>query len=105
VTEFYSQEIQVVRTEKPGLPSAFTWQGKQYQIREIWGEWPDYGFGSLKRGRWWQRRHRTFFRVVTEGGEVFEIYLDRSEKKKKWFLYKRLDETSRSAPGKIEGQR
>lgn len=89
--KFYSQEIQVKAGQKPGIPSAFVWRGREYRIQEVWGEWPDYGFGPLPRGRWWQRRHRTYFRVVTEEGEVFDIYLDRGAKRKKWILYRQLD--------------
>lgn len=98
VDEFYSQEIQVETGERPGVPRGFTWQGKEYRIQEIWGEWPDYSFGLTLRDRvrWWQRRHRTFFRVVTDGGEVFEIYLDRGGKGKRWILYRRLDSSAKS---------
>jgi hypothetical protein len=95
VDEFYSQEIQVKAGKKRGIPSAFIWRGKEYRIQEIWGEWPDYGFGPVQKGRWWQRRHRTYFRVVTEAEEVFEIYLDRGGGRKKWFLYRRLKASSR----------
>lgn len=93
--QFYSDEIQVSAAEKPGIPSAFIWRGKKYRIQEIWGEWPDYSFGSAPKGRWWQRRHRTYFRVVTDEEEVFEIYLDRGGGRKKWFLYRRLKASSR----------
>jgi hypothetical protein len=92
-SKFYSEQIQVVCDQKPGIPSAFIWRGKRYDIQEIWGEWPDYGFGATSTGRWWQRRHRTYFRVVTDREEVFEIYLDRASHQRQWFLYRRLDET------------
>lgn len=95
MNEFYSQEIQVKAGKKRGIPSDFIWRGKKYRIQEIWGEWPDYSFGSAPKGRWWQRRHRTYFRVVTDEGEVFEIYLDRGGGHKKWFLYRRLKASSR----------
>lgn len=91
---FQSQEITVRTGHRPGLPEAFLWRGKEYRIREIWGEWPDYGFGRAGKGRWWQRRHRTYFRVVTEDEEVFEIYLDRGSRRKRWFLYRRLGGSS-----------
>jgi len=94
VKRFYSQEIQVKTGRKSGIPSAFIWGGREYRIREIWGEWPDFSFGSVTRGRWWQRRHRTYFRVVTESDEVFEIYLDRGARRKKWVLYRRLEVSS-----------
>lgn len=92
--QFYSEQIEVSTGEKPSLPSAFVWRGKEYRVQEIWGEWPDYSFGSAPRGRWWQRRHRTYFRVVTDQEEVFELYLDRGARQKRWFLYRRLGKSS-----------
>ncbi len=100
MTKFLSERIEVIIGDGVGVPKGFIWRGRTYRIREIWGEWPDYGFGSLKRGRWWQRRHRTYFRVVTEEGEVFEIYLNRGGKNKRWFLYRKLDGSGRSIPQK-----
>lgn len=92
--EFCSQEIKVKTGEKPGIPSAFVWRGREYRIQEVWGEWPDYSFGFASGRRWWQRRHRTYFRVVTDEGEVFEIYLERSGKRRKWVLYRKLDSSA-----------
>jgi hypothetical protein len=97
--EFGSQEIVVRTGSRPAVPEAFQWRGKEYRIREIWGEWPDYGFGTARKGRWWQRRHRTYFRVVTDDDEVFEIYLDRGSRRKRWFLYRRLSGSSGPAAG------
>jgi hypothetical protein len=87
---FFSEEIDVQTGPASGRPAAFTWRGRRYAIREIWGEWPDYGFGAAPTGRWWQRRHRTYYRVVTDGEEVFEIYLDRGGHRKQWYLYRSL---------------
>jgi hypothetical protein len=87
---FFSEEIEVETGRSSGRPSAFTWRGRRYEIREIWGEWPDYGFGAVPSGRWWQRRHRTYYRVVTGGDEVFEIYLDRGGHRRQWYLYRCL---------------
>jgi hypothetical protein len=92
--QFLSQEITVKTGHRPGIPVAFLWRGKEYHIQEIWGEWPDYGFGSTQTGRWWQRRHRTYFRVVTEEKEVFDIYIDRGSKRKQWYLYRRVGASS-----------
>jgi hypothetical protein len=97
--QFYSDQIQVTPGEKPGTPAAFIWRGRQYNVREIWGQWPDYSFGPLTRGRWWQRRHRTYFRVVTDEDEVFEIYLDRGGREKRWYLYRRRGRASGSSQG------
>lgn len=97
--KFYSEQIQVICDRKPGLPSAFIWRGRRYDVQEIWGEWPDYGFGTTSAGRWWQRRHRTYFRVVTDRGDVFEIYLDRASHQRNWFLYRRLGKNSSGQNG------
>jgi len=94
--EFLGEQIQVTIGDKPGWPSAFIWRQREYHIQEVWGEWPDYGFGAMPSGHWWQRRHRTYFRVITDQDEIFEIYLDHGGGRKRWYLYRRLDPSSSS---------
>ncbi|NIM07049.1 MAG: hypothetical protein GTO55_10785 [Armatimonadetes bacterium] len=83
------EKISVEFDHKPGPPVRFIWRGRTYLIERVMKTWADYGFGTLARGRrWWQRRHRNYYQVVTEEGEEFEFYLDRG--KKEWILYRRL---------------
>ncbi|MFQ6091902.1 MAG: DUF6504 family protein [bacterium] len=90
---FYSQPIEVKVEGRVERPVSFCWHGREYKIREVWAQWHDAGFGPLPpgSGKWWQRRHRNYFRVVTETDEIFEIYLDRGGKRKEWFLYRKLE--------------
>ena len=39
---------------------------------------------------WWRRRHRDYYRVKTDTGQVFEIYFNRGPGKRYWVLYKEL---------------
>jgi hypothetical protein len=91
--EFHSEEIEVTRDQKTRNPISFVWKGKEYRIKEIVAFWPDYSFpkSGAKKKSWWQRRHRNYYRVLTEGDEVFEIYLDRGSKEEIWILYAKLE--------------
>jgi hypothetical protein len=83
------EKIEVEFDQKPGPPVRFTWREKTYPIARVVKNWNDYGFGSLKKGkRWWQRRHRTYYQVMTQEGEGFEFYLDRDSRE--WILYRKL---------------
>jgi len=90
--KFYSDEIQVTKDEKTRVPIAFTWREKEYKIKEIIAFWPDFSYPKGgKRKKWWQRKHKNFYRVLTEDGEVFEIYFDRGAKREAWILYTKID--------------
>jgi hypothetical protein len=91
--EFYSEEIEVKRDEKTKYPVSFVWRGKECPIKEVIAFWPDFSFpkSGAKRKRWWQRRHRNYYRVLTEDDQVFEIYFDRGSKEQTWVLYARLE--------------
>ena len=47
-------------------------------------------FGG-KRKRRWHRKHRNYYRVLTEEEEVFEIYFDRGSKDELWILCAKLE--------------
>jgi hypothetical protein len=91
--EFFSDEIEVTRDDKTRSPISFTWRGKEYRIKEVIAFWPDFSHSESgsKRKTWWQRRHRNYYRVLTESEEIFEIYLDRGSKTEAWILYTKLD--------------
>lgn len=94
MADFYSEEIEVhfdrepLMEKKPGLPSAFTWRGREYEIVELLKEWHDYRVrGKPKcryekeRGSYWVTSAekkgswgvgRDYYRVRTQTGEVFE---------------------------------
>jgi hypothetical protein len=84
-----AEEIEVEFARKPGPPTSFTWRDKIYPIKRVLHTWVDTKFGTMEKGRWWQRRHRTYYHVLTEAGEEFEFYQDRG-KKYVWILYRQL---------------
>jgi hypothetical protein len=89
--ELVSEEIEV---ERDGLtPLAFIWRDQRYEVAEVLRMWFDTKFGPttsrIRRG-WWERRHRTYYRLRTATGERFDIYWDRSSIGRRWFLYRRL---------------
>jgi hypothetical protein len=91
--EFYSEKIDVIRDDKTKNPVSFVWREKKYKIKEVIASWPDYSFpkSGAKRKRWWQRKHRNYYRVLTDDNEVFEIYFDRGSKEQEWILYAKLE--------------
>lgn len=92
--QFLSEKITVVIDRSKRVPASFTWNKKEYKIEEVIAVWQDWGFpkGSPKTRTWRLRHHRNYYRVQTEGDEVFEIYLDRKTKKEEgeWYLYQRI---------------
>ncbi len=116
--EFYADEIEVrfeqepVLEKKPGVPSAFTWRGREYVIVELLKEWHDYRkrgktrtLYERERGSYWVKkseRHgswgvgRDNYRVRAASGEIFDVYYDRAPKGRKrtgqWILSRRASE-------------
>jgi len=111
MADFYSEEIEVkfdrepLVEKKPGVPSAFTWRGQEYEIVELVKEWHDYGprgkskaIYEKERGSYWVKSAekrgswgvgRDYYRVRTQTGEVFDLYYDRApikERKGSWVL-------------------
>lgn len=72
-------------------PVAFTWRGRRYEVRKLLTVWTDAGFGAGEVTRTWYRwRHRNYYRVEADDGEVYELYLDRSGSRRDWVLARRL---------------
>ncbi len=96
MSQFYSEEIDVTIDEKTKNLLSFIWRGKEYGIKEVIAFWPDFSYSrsGAKRKRWWQRRHRNYYRVLTQEEEVFDLYFDRGSKKQAWILYKKVDRFS-----------
>jgi hypothetical protein len=90
---FYSEKIEVIRDGETKNPVSFVWRNKEYKIKEVIASWPDYSFpkSGAKTKKWWQRKHRNYYRVLTEEDFVFEIYFDRGAKEPKWILYAKLE--------------
>ena len=95
--QFYAREIEVTTESEVQVPTSFRLGDQEYVISQILDAWHDYGFGRspLRHKKWWQRRHRNYYRIKTTQGEIFEIYFDRGTSLKhpeyrKWFLYRQL---------------
>lgn len=95
--QFFGRQINVTTRGEVKVPVSFQLDDREYTIADILESWHDYGFGksSTGRKRWWQRHHRTYFRVKTAEGEVFEIYFDRGTKLEQvkrgmWFLSRQI---------------
>lgn len=114
---FINESIQVIFDELPiiekipGCPKGFIWQEAKYQITELVSEWHDYrrrgrmarnmapnhAAIAERRGSWGVGQD--YYRVITEGERIFDIYFDRAPKgsgnrKGEWFLYRELIKTS-----------
>jgi len=110
---FIGEEIEVgydtspLLEKKPGCPDRFAWGEQVFEITELLREWHDYrrrgrmarnmapahAAIAEQRGSWGVGR--AYFRVVTTGGRIFELYYDRAPKdadrrKGAWFLYREL---------------
>jgi hypothetical protein len=85
--EFIHEEIEVEFEKRPGPPARFAWRGKRVEVAEVVRAWADHSFGQFRYpARWWQRRHRNYYRVRTAEGWLAEFYLDRGFGK--WILYR-----------------
>jgi hypothetical protein len=83
-SRFIDEEIEVRSAQEPGPPTSFVWHGQEYRIVEIEKAYRRLDF---KRA-WWRRRHRDYYRVKTDTGQVFEIYFNRGPGKRYWVLYR-----------------
>ena len=90
--------IEVETAGEVRVPTAFTLEGRRYEVEQVLEMWQDHGYGMaapLKKN-WRLRHHRNYYRLRTTEGEVFEIYLDRSRvglrhgKPRKWYATQRL---------------
>lgn len=95
--------------KKPNCPDRFTWRGNLIQVSEMVSSWFDFGRSgsmahnmrpanlskALRRGSWGVGRF--YFRVITEGGRIFDLYYDRAprdagDREGGWFLDRELAE-------------
>jgi hypothetical protein len=112
---FISENVEVVFDKppliekRPECPDGFIWDGETFRITENLREWKDFS----RRGRMAhtmrpanQRKAarrgsigvgKFHFRVVVEGGRIFDLYYDRAvksadERKGVWVLHQELGE-------------
>jgi hypothetical protein len=95
--EFFGEQIEAEKEEQSPRPLRFTWRGEIHDVMEVLDERVDTGFGGLPRRsrKWYTRRHRRYYVVRDATGDVFEIYLDYSNRQKQsWWLVRRFDKRS-----------
>ena len=91
--EFFGEKIEVEQAASSPRPVRFRWRGKVHEVADVLHRRVDIGFGSLppRSRRWYLRRHRRYYTVRDADGEVFEIYLDYSNRARRcWWLVRRL---------------
>ena len=97
---FIGQNIEVGKAEASPRPLRFRLAGQIHDVAEVLHERVDTGFGSLPPGsrKWYTRRHRRYYTVRDSEGDVFEMYLDYSNRRKRtWWLVKRWGKEDRTA--------
>ena len=84
--KFISEEIDV-RYGEPGVPAAFTWDGREHRVARVIEQ---YGVLDFQH-KWYQRKHRDWLVVATEEGEIYKLYRHRGPGRRYWVLYEQLD--------------
>src|SRR3970282_2923040 len=86
----------------------------QYKIVEQLAHWEYHACAALRRGRdWREQQQRRYYRVRTEEGEVFELYVDWSPARRRrkggaqgarWYLHRRLRSAAARETPETEGE-
>lgn len=72
-----------VRVGRQGDPLAFTYRRRTYRVTAVLDRWEEVG-------EWWEAPvERTVYRVLADGGGIFE--LERRRPEGRWYLYKAYD--------------
>src|SRR5262245_40836692 len=83
VAKRYDEEVEVRVERDAGMPSAFVWRGRRYEVADVIGRW-------RIEGRWWaDGRDREYWRVEARGGAVWDLYHDRL--KDRWHMERLWD--------------
>ncbi len=110
--EFIRKEVTVTLDEgEERLPRSFKLGGKEYQVAEVLASWQDHGYSGLpaagrRRGQagWQGGTQRQFFRIRTEEGDVFEVYVEApagrrgAGLKPRWYAHRRITGAAAAGP-------
>ncbi len=97
--QFLGKEISVTLSEgEVRQPSAFKLGPKSYTVKEVIASWLDNAYGAVpaRRRGWQDRPERQFYRVRTDEGDVFELYVDTPAgrksrpRKARWYAHRRV---------------
>ena len=89
------REIQVeVSGDEGSEPKAFTLTGHRHVVADVVGSWHDEAFSAGYRRDAWLGHQRLFYRLRTEAGELFDVYFDLGEQRRRgrgrWVMHRRL---------------
>ncbi len=94
---FFGMRIDVVTEKCSAIPASFFIEEEFHKVDEIFLVWHDYKFpDDDRKHRWWQRKHKNFYRLSTVAGRIFEIYFDLDSRSKnsdsrRWYVTKEFD--------------
>ena len=82
-----SGSIESMARGEPGVPRAFTWRGKRYEVAAVEATWKGHGDD---RGDTYVRKH--WYDIVTACGVRMRIYFDRNpgrggSARSRWWIY------------------
>ncbi len=90
-----SEPIKVEMEAPPGgvyAPVRMHWRDETLEITAVLQVFAEAGLPRTARtDGWWLRRRRTHWIVRASDGHVYQIYLDRSGKRRDWVLLKRIE--------------
>lgn len=114
---FIGEQIQVefnrppALEKVPGCPDRFIWRGQHCRVVRLIAEWhdhsrrgrmarsmqPQHAEAAAHRGSWGVGR--SYFRIESEAGQVFDLYYDRApdrpdQRRGSWYLYRELTEVA-----------
>ena len=87
---------------EPGLPTRFTWRGRQCAVAAVLRAWKSSSpEGGRAGGEMYVRRH--WYEVATESGETMTLYCERQPRsrqraKSRWWLYTLVEGDDRQTP-------
>ncbi len=98
--DFVGRVVEVTLSEdETPVPLAFRLGPREYKVAEQIATWQEGGFAGPRRGRdWRQQQERRYYRLRTEEGEVYELYVDWSPARRRkrgagaarWYLHRRI---------------
>lgn len=104
--DFVGREVAVRLSEDATPhPLAFTLRDREYKVAEQLATWDEGAAPRPGRG-WQQQQQRRYYRVRTDGGEVYELYADWSPARRgkkgaqatRWYLHRRLTAEAAAEP-------
>ncbi|MFA5205046.1 MAG: DUF6504 family protein [Lentisphaeria bacterium] len=86
---------------EPGLPGAFAWRGRRFEVAELLRCWKEAGPCRMGSSEQYVRKH--WYEVRTATGETLTLYFERqprgkAQAKKRWWLFSLADAAGPTDP-------